>query len=336
MQDCFEVLSPCDYAPAMHLAHLRLRDFRNYARLDADFPPGFHLLLGSNAGQNQHSRGDLPAGHPALFRGVGAQMVRHGQKGTSLAPRSSARARGDQAVLVGVRAADQLNGQPIRRLMITWRGAGGGVLHRGPAIVKGPEPAAVSIFCCRRRAAYLPLLQRYQALRCATPSSNSVTDEAALDSFTREVVAAGNEIMRWRREFTPRLSPLVRLAYRKISNGAEDLRLDYQPSAKVDFAVELAQARSRERIFRTTVCGPHRDELRLLLDEKPVAQFASEGQKRTLAIALKMAQAEYVTGLHGAPPILVIDDVMGELDAKRRSGLLPLIERSHQQAARCS
>jgi len=46
-----------------------------------------------------------------------------------------------------------------------------------------------------------------------------------------------------------------------------------------------------------------------------------------------MAQAEYVTGLHGAPPILVIDDVMGELDAKRRSGLLPLIERSHQASS---
>jgi DNA replication and repair protein RecF len=58
------------------------------------------------------------------------------------------------------------------------------------------------------------------------------------------------------------------------------------------------------------------------------AQFGSEGQKRTLAIALKMAQAEYVTGLLGTPPVLLIDDVMGELDAKRRNGLLPLLERT--------
>ena len=50
---------------------------------------------------------------------------------------------------------------------------------------------------------------------------------------------------------------------------------------------------------------------------------------RTLAIALKMAQAEYVTGIHGTPPVLLIDDVMGELDVKRRSGLLPLLERAH-------
>ena len=79
-----------------------------------------------------------------------------------------------------------------------------------------------------------------------------------------------------------------------------------------------------------TLVGPHRDELRLLLNDRSAAQFGSEGQKRTLAIALKMAQAEYLSGIHGAPPILLIDDIMGELDAKRRAGFLPLLERAHQ------
>ena len=79
-----------------------------------------------------------------------------------------------------------------------------------------------------------------------------------------------------------------------------------------------------------TVIGPHRDELLLLLNDRAAAQFASEGQKRTLAIALKLAQAEYVAELHGAPPVLLIDDIMGELDAKRRTGFVPLLEQSHQ------
>ena len=65
------------------------------------------------------------------------------------------------------------------------------------------------------------------------------------------------------------------------------------------------------------------------LNDKSAAQFGSEGQKRTLALALKMAQAEYLTGILGVPPVLLIDDVMGELDVKRRSGLLPLLERAH-------
>ena len=65
--------------------------------------------------------------------------------------------------------------------------------------------------------------------------------------------------------------------------------------------------------------------MQLLLNDRSAAQFGSEGQKRTLAIALKLAQAEYLTGLHGSPPVLLIDDIMGELDAKRRGGFLPLL-----------
>ena len=157
----------------------------------------------------------------------------------------------------------------------------------------------------------------------------SILDEPTLDSFTAELVQLGNEIIRLRSELTPRLSPLARLAYRRISHDAEELRLEYQPSVKQDFAVELGKARRRELARRATLVGPHLDDLQLLLNDKSAAQFGSEGQKRTLALALKMAQAEYLTGIHGAPPVLLIDDVMGELDAKRRSGFLPLLERTH-------
>ena len=179
---------------------------------------------------------------------------------------------------------------------------------------------------------YLPLLQRYaQALRSRNALlKQRVVEEASLDGFSSELVKLGDEIIRLRHQLAPRISPLARLAYRRISNDAEELRLEYQPSVKKDFAVELAQARQRERTYRSTLVGPHRDDVLLSLNDRPAMQFGSEGQKRTLAIALKMAQAEYLSGLHGSPPILLIDDVMGELDLKRRSGLLPLLERAHQ------
>jgi DNA replication and repair protein RecF len=179
--------------------------------------------------------------------------------------------------------------------------------------------------------AYLPTLQRYaQALRSRNALLKQRTlDPVALESFSRELITLGDEITQLRRELIPKLSPLARLAYRRIASDAEELRLEYLPGIKRDFALELAQSRERERAYRTTVVGPHRDEVQLLLNDKSAAQFGSEGQKRTLAIALKMAQAEYVTGIHGAPPVLLIDDVMGELDARRRGGLLPLLERAH-------
>jgi DNA replication and repair protein RecF len=179
---------------------------------------------------------------------------------------------------------------------------------------------------------YLPLLQRYtQALRSRNALlKQRAPDEEALEGFSHELVQLGEQLTQRRRELAPKLSPLVRLACRRIAQDAEELRLEYQSSVKQDFAVELAQSRSRERTYRTTLVGPHRDEMQLLLNDHSAAQFGSEGQKRTLAIALKMAQAEYLTGLHGSPPILLIDDIMGELDARRRAGFLPLLDSAHK------
>jgi DNA replication and repair protein RecF len=190
----------------------------------------------------------------------------------------------------------------------------------------------LDLLLAQTQSGYLPLLQRY--MHCVRTRNallkQRTTDEAALASFSTELVKLGNDLIRARRELVPKFSPLARLAYRRISNDAEELRIEYAPSVKNDFAVELAAARAREKTFRATLVGPHRDDVQLLLNEKSAAQFGSEGQKRTLAIALKMAQAEYLAGIHGSAPILLIDDVMGELDVKRRSGLLPLLEHARK------
>src|SRR5579883_1135119 len=322
----------------MHLAQLRLRDFRNYTRLDAEFTPGFQVLLVDNAqGKTNVLEAIYLMATLRSFRGVGgAQMIRHGQKGYFVGGKVVA--QGAREIKMYWSAAERklsLDNQPIRKLTDYL-----GVLRvvifctEDLQLVKGPSRARrrfVDLLLSQTHPAYLPLLQRYaRALRSRNALlKQRAPDEAALDSFSAELVKLGNEIIQLRRELAPKLSPLARLAYRRISNDAEDLRLEYQPSVKKDFTVELAQSRRRERASRTTLIGPHRDEFPMLLNDRPAAQFGSEGQKRTLAIALKMAQAEYLTGLHGSPPILLIDDVMGELDVKRRSGLLPLLERAH-------
>ncbi|HKW29036.1 MAG TPA: DNA replication/repair protein RecF, partial [Verrucomicrobiae bacterium] len=401
----------------MHLAHLRLRDFRNYARLDVDFAPGFHLLLGDNAqGKTNILEAVYLMATLRSFRGVGgAQMIRHGQRGyfvggmvvggnipASLASISlSANKVGGEypspaGAGEGARRADEgrrdqnescgrgeaepgpqthppapqppprlggaretkiltsqssreikmfwsaserklaLDGQPVKRLTDYL-----GVLRtvvfctEDLQLVKGAARARrrfLDLLLAQTQPGYLPLLQRYmRAVRARNALlKQRVVDEAALDSFSEELVKLGDEIICTRRELAPKFSPLARLAYRRISNDAEELRIDYQPSVKRDFAVELAQSHSRERSYRSTLVGPHRDDLQLLLNGKSAAQFGSEGQKRTLAMALKMAQAEFLAGLHGSPPILLIDDVMGELDVKRRSGFLPLLESARK------
>jgi DNA replication and repair protein RecF len=323
----------------MHLAHLRLRDFRNYARLDADFAPGCHLLLGDNAqGKTNILEAVYLMATLRSFRGVGgAQMIRHGAKGYFAG--GNVVGQGDHEIKIYWSARERklaLNGRPVKKLA-DYFGALRTVVFctEDLQLVKGAARARrrfLDLLLAQTQPGYLPLLQRYMhtvRARNALLKQRS-GDEAALDSFSQELVKLGNEIIRARRELAPKFSPLARLAYRRISHDAEELRIEYQPSVKRDFAVELAQSRGRERTYRSTLVGPHRDDLQLLLNEKSAAQFGSEGQKRTLAIALKMAQAEFLAGIHGSPPILLIDDVMGELDLKRRSGFLPLLEHARK------
>ncbi|MBI3879940.1 MAG: DNA replication/repair protein RecF [Verrucomicrobia bacterium] len=324
----------------MHLAHLRLRDFRNYTRMDADFAPGFHLLLGDNAqGKTNILEAIYLLATLRSFRGVGGtQMVRHGAKGYFIGAKVTG--QGEHEIKIYWSAAEKkiaLDARPVKKLT-DYLGTLRAVIFctEDLLLVKGPSKARrrfLDLLLTQTQPGYLPLLQRYaHALRSRNALlKHYAVDEVALESFTQELVRLGDELTRQRRELIPRLSPLARLAHRRISHDAEELRIEYQPGVKADFAVELAQSRARERTYRSTLIGPHRDELQLLLNDKSAAQFGSEGQKRTLAIALKMAQAEYLTGLHGSPPVLLIDDVMGELDAKRRAGLLPLLTRVHEK-----
>jgi DNA replication and repair protein RecF len=321
------------------LAHLRLRDFRNYGRLDVDFTPGFHLLLGDNAqGKTNILEAIYLIATLRSFRGVGSgQMVRHSQKGYFVGSRIVSQGEHETKMYWSARERSlSLDSRPVRKLTDYL-----GVLRtvvfctEDLLLIKGPGRARrrfMDLLLSQTSPVYLPLLQRYtQALRSRNALLKQASpDPVALDSFSHELIVTGEDIIRRRRELLPKFLPLVQAAYTAVARGAETLSLDYLPSIKTDFKVELAQARQRERAYRSTVVGPHRDELQLLLNDRPAALYGSEGQKRTLAIALKMAQAEYVTALHGAPPVLLIDDIMGELDLQRRSGLLPLLERAHQ------
>ena len=323
----------------MHLAHLRLREFRNYPFLDVDFEPGFQLVLGDNAqGKTNILEAVYLLATMRSFRGVGgAQMIRHGESGYFVG-----------GTVVGTTTQElslywsssqrqvKVNRESIR-VLTDFLGHLRAVVFctEDLQLVKGTPRSRrrfLDLILSQTDRSYLPLLQRYaRTLRSRNALlKRNERDPTVLEGFSVELVKLGNEIMKRRTDVLPKISALARLAYRRISHDAEELRVKYRPNVKEDFRVELNRSREREQRYRSTVVGPHRDDLDLLLDEKSGAQFGSEGQKRSIVISLKMAQAEYLTGLNGVPPILLIDDVMGELDLKRRSGLLPLLERSHQ------
>ena len=323
----------------MHLSQLRLRDFRNYGRLDLEFTPGFHLFLGNNAqGKTNILEAIYLLSTLRSFRGVAsAQMVRHGQTGFFVGGKTHH--AGDHEIKLYWSAKERklaVDGRPVRR-MAEFLGVFRSVVFCSEDIqlVKGPSSRRrryLDLLLTQTHAAYLPLLQRYtRAVRSRNALlKQRVIDPSALEAFTREMMGTGETLMQMRKKLLPEITPIACDAYRRITHAAEEFRFEYMPSVRNDFAVELRKNEARERTMRTTLVGPHRDELMLRLNDQPVAQFGSEGQKRSVVIALKMAQAEYLTKVHGSPPVLLIDDIMGELDVKRRSGFLPLLRRVHQ------
>jgi DNA replication and repair protein RecF len=323
----------------VHLNQLRLRDFRNYARLDAQFSPGLHLFLGNNAqGKTNILEAIYLLATLRSFRGVAsAQIVRHGQAGYFIGARVTSETEHEVKVYWSAKARQlSVDGQAVRKLT-DFLGRFRAVVFcsEDVQLIKGPSSRRrrfLDLILAHTQATYLPLLQRYsRALKSRNALLKQRTpDLYALEGFTEELVTAGTQLMRRRQAMLPFVTPLVLEAYKRVANAAEVLRMDYQPSVREDFKQELERMKSRERTMRTTLVGPHRDELLLTLDSKSATQFASEGQKRSIAIALKLAQAEYLTAHFGVPPVLLIDDVMGELDARRRSAFLPLLQRIHR------
>jgi DNA replication and repair protein RecF len=320
----------------MHLVNLRLREFRNYKRLDAEFAAGFHLLLGDNAqGKTNVLEAIYLLATLRSFRGVGSgQMVRHAQTGYFVGARTSG--RNSHEIKVYWSPAKRqllLDGRPVRKLSEYF-----GVIRavvfctEDLQLVKGASSLRrrfMDLLLAQTEPVYLTTLHRYTA---ALRSRNALLkrrhpDDMAMEGFTRELVDAGEQIIRFRRKLLPQLAPLATGAYNRVSRSAEALQMEYRPSVREDFTLELARNRAREKSLGMTIVGPHRDELVLQLDGNAAAKFASEGQKRSIAIALKLSQAEFVSGVHGVPPILLIDDVMGELDAKRRAAFIPLLNR---------
>ena len=141
-----------------------------------------------------------------------------------------------------------------------------------------------------------------------------------IESYNIPLAEVGDRIIAARSNLVAALSPLAAAACRSISD--EELTLTYQPGALLPMLEALTSSRDEEIRLRQTRVGPQRDDVAIHLNGIPAGAFASEGQRRTVAIALKLAIAELLHTELSQPPLLLLDDIFGELDPMRRDALL--------------
>ncbi len=139
-------------------------------------------------------------------------------------------------------------------------------------------------------------------------------------------------IVRCRRELVRRIQPWIADAQLKLSGAAEAASAVYAPGFEGDsLLAALENMRDAESRTRQTAVGTHRDDLLLSVGGRDAGAFASEGQQRTLCLALKLAQARVLEEEKGVAPLLLLDDVFGELDPERRQALLDYLPRGSQK-----
>lgn len=155
-----------------------------------------------------------------------------------------------------------------------------------------------------------------------------------------QLAATGTRVIRRRARVLQRLAPLAQRWHREISGSTEELVINYAPnvaleqdepeSVKQAFLAKIQERAIAEQYQSTTLVGPHRDDVEFTINQTSARQYGSQGQQRTLVLALKLAELKLIEEVIGEPPLLLLDDVLAELDLDRQNQLLETIQDRYQ------
>ncbi len=159
-------------------------------------------------------------------------------------------------------------------------------------------------------------------------SSLSPNQRAELGLWDELFISSANAISTQRKNFISQLEKIAEVCYRDISASSTTLKLDY--TAAIITAQDMVNSYDKDLARSFTNIGPHRDDCIFSLDDNQSKNFASQGEKRSITLALKLAELELLKQQHGEYPILLLDDVLAELDEDRQDYLLESIKEGTQ------
>ena len=311
------------------LSSLRLINFRCFEALDLEVPPAGAILVGANA---QGKTSVLEAlcvlirlHSPRTNRLI--TLNRISSSGFGIAGDPWGCERQVRHTATGLLLQTQQAKSATRNAyledggLVVWMGNEDLELIRGPGEMRRRY---LDFIGAQINASYRRSWSRYRRalqaknllLKAARPR------DAELLAYEDILVEHGTVLIEARTRMVAELNPLVAAAQCGISASNEPLALQYLPASGPDLRESMLLARDRETRLRQAVVGPHRDELALRLHGMPAADFASEGQQRTIALALKLAQGKLLEIHGGKAPTYLLDDIFGELDPSRRNALL--------------
>ena len=199
-----------------------------------------------------------------------------------------------------------------------------GLVKDGPAVRRRFLDIAIG----QLYPSYISLLKSY--LRAVTQRNSIIKDyrydgtlSVMLDVFEEEIASNGAKITEIRKKYINRLGKFLPRVYEGLSSGRERLETEYISSAEDEnLRQSLLESRKTDMFNGTTSIGPHRDDIEFKINGISVRSFGSQGQKRSVALALKLSEAEVINKISGEYPVFLLDDVMSELDPERQNYIL--------------
>ncbi|MBL0273282.1 MAG: DNA replication/repair protein RecF [Chitinophagaceae bacterium] len=322
----------------LRLQLISLLQFKNYSKRSFDFSERVIGICGKNGVGKTNL---LDAIHylcftKSYFTRQDGNNVQHGNKGFRLEGNFSLHNKAEKAVCIlreTGRKEFLVNNDPYSRFSHH--------IGRYPCVVIAPDDAVLITGESKERRAFLDALlcqldeeylqqlivykkildQRNSLLKKFVEISNP--DLSLLDVLDEQLFKPGNIIFTKRKEFLVSFIPIVKILYNEISRQSEAVNLFYESELlQASFEELLKINRTRDCFAQRTTSGIHRDDLTVQLSEEPFKNIASQGQRKSLLFALKLAEMDVLKKEKGFAPILLLDDVFEKLDEDRIGNLL--------------
>lgn len=325
----------------MFVKSLELKNYRNYEEMEIHFSEGSNLFYGDNAqGKTNILESIYVSGTSKSHRGgKDKDLIRFGEEEAHIRlflEKRDVEHRIDIHLKKHKAKGIAIDGMPIRK--------SGDLLGMLNIIFFSPEDLAIikNGPAERRRFLDMELCQLHQIYTNDLSNYNKILKQRnqllmqiafspalldTLDIWDDQLVSYGTAIIKMRETFVRELNEIIKSIHEKLTGGREKIEITYEKSCSEEcFLEQLRNRRETDLKHKNTGIGPHRDDIRFMVNDIDVRTYGSQGQQRTAALSLKLAEIELVKRRIGETPVLLLDDVLSELDSNRKGYLLESIK----------
>ena len=316
---------------------LKLKNFRNYDLLNVEFDGSTNIFYGNNAqGKTNILEAVYLSGTTKSHRGSkDRDMIRFGEDEShieTVVEKNGISYQIDMHLKKNSPKGIAINKMPIRKAselfgivnLVFFSPEDLNIIKNGPA----ERRRFVDLELCQLNKLYVYNLVQYnktviQRNKLLKDMDYNTSLKDTLPMWDEQLLKYGTELIIMRSEFIKELNPLIAGIHAGLSGGKETLSIAYEPNVTAEnFREQLAKNQFQEIKQRQTLTGPHRDDLNFIVNGTDIRRFGSQGQQRTAALSLKLAEIELVKKIVKDYPVLLLDDVLSELDSKRQEHLL--------------